>query len=90
MRKTGWIVAAGVVFILATPVRYLAESRAADRCSEAGGSYNYAEGVCDHEQSHPVLPWARRNRALVMLSAAGFGMILISVATARIRPSENA
>jgi hypothetical protein len=70
-------------------VAYLAESRAAGRCLAAGGSYDYAAGACDHEGSHPVLPWARRNRALVMLSAAGVGMILVSVATARVRLREN-
>lgn len=90
MRGTRWIIAAGVVLVLATPVRYLIESRAVGRCLDAGGSYDYATGICDQSRSHPVLPWARRNRALLMLSAAGMGMVLLSVATARIRPRASA
>lgn len=89
MRGTRWIVAAGVILFLVTPVAYLAESRAADRCADAGGSYDYAAGLCDHEQSHAVLPWARRNRALVMLSSAGIGLILVAVATARVRARQT-
>jgi multisubunit Na+/H+ antiporter MnhB subunit len=90
MKPTRWIIALGAVFILVTPVLYYQEVRAADRCLDAGGSYDYAGGDCDHETNHPVLPWARRNRGWMMLSGVGLGMVLIGAATSRTRPRDGA
>jgi len=40
--------------LLATVCFHTIDAARVDSCLDAGGSYNYETGECDHEQSHPV------------------------------------
>lgn len=33
----------------------------ASSCLDQGGSYDYGHGQCDHEKSHPFIPWHKRS-----------------------------
>ena len=51
----GSILLVGVLSALVGTVCFKAiEAANVDSCLDAGGSYNYEIGECDHEQSHPI------------------------------------
>ena len=39
----------------------VAELLTASSCFDQGGSYDYGRGQCDHEKSHPFIPWHKRS-----------------------------
>lgn len=49
-----------------------AEFLAIDACLDAGGSFNYAQSVCDFRTSHPYSPTILRSPWLILLGGAMF------------------
>jgi hypothetical protein len=71
----------GAAAILATTVRtYVQEFSAADVCLDRGGSFDYTRMVCDHQLSHPFVPFSTRHPGLIpwtLAVAAGTALVLI-------------
>jgi hypothetical protein len=73
----------GVALLLAavafawTPV---SDFLAVDSCLDAGGSFDYANGICDFERSHPYAPRADRSAragAAVVLAIIGVALSIV-------------
>lgn len=73
----------GVVMMAA----YFNELNDMQACLSAGGSFNYAEAVCDHSNNHPVIPFSVRHPTLVnggmLLSVVGLFFCLAGLYTRR-------
>ena len=60
--KTGLIlVLLGLVLAVPGVATYGREILAVDSCLDSGGSFDYVQGVCDHQQTHHVVPFRRRH-----------------------------
>lgn len=75
------LIVPGVVMMAA----YLNELSAVQACLDAGGSFDYVQSVCDHTQSHAVVPFMVRQPLLVnggmLLSVVGLFMCLAGLYT---------
>ena len=66
---------------------------AADRCLDAGGSFDYACGECDMLASHPFVPFGVRHPGLVATFpalAAGGVVLVVLGGIVRARASRRA
>lgn len=58
----------------------ISESFAVDRCLDAGGSFNYTIGVCDHAFNHPYIGiWERHGTsylAAATCAVVAFGLLI--------------
>jgi len=48
-------------------IDYGSEFLAVDSCLDSGGSYNYYENSCDHENNHPYSTYLTRKRGLIII-----------------------
>jgi hypothetical protein len=53
---------------------YIGEALSVDSCLDAGGSYDYHVGACDHKQNHNYIAFADRHSGLMM--ATGIGILV--------------
>lgn len=64
---------------------YVPEQLSAADCANTGGSYNYADGVCDTQNSHPQSTFMSRHTTLVnssmLLAVLGFFVCLFGLYT---------
>lgn len=76
------------IFLLVAPclllmALYVPEQLSVADCSNNGGSYNYAESLCDQQNKHPQSTFMARNSLLVnggmLLSVLGFFICLINL-----------
>lgn len=54
-----------------------------DRCLDAGGSYNYAQSLCDFKDSHPAQGLLGSASAVMAILGMGLGAGLITGANVR-------
>jgi hypothetical protein len=72
-------------FLLAWP--FGTELTDMDRCSEAGGSFDYASGRCDFKVNHPSAElWQRHGKGL--LASIALGALGCALLFRRKRPEE--
>lgn len=73
---------------------YMLEAQEVARCLDAGGSWDYVKGVCDHETSHEFVTFMTRHGfwvnsgmlvAIVGLMMGTWGMILKGMSTPKDR-----
>ncbi len=64
---------------------YVPEQLSAADCANAGGSYDYAQQLCDQQNKHPQSSFMARNTVLVnssmLLAVLGFFVCLINLYT---------
>jgi len=76
-----------VIGIVVTFLPRLSESLAVDACLDRGGSYDYAQGTCDHVNNHLYVPWSERShRHTPMLVGMVFilgGMVVLAFGRSR-------
>lgn len=62
---------------------YMYEQSTVDMCLDMGGSFNYELLVCDHENSHPFMPYMVRHPLFVnggmLLSVIGLFFCIIGL-----------
>jgi len=49
---------------------YVREYLAVDGCLDSGGSFDYRTAGCDHQQSHPYVPYVERHPRSIPVAAA--------------------
>jgi hypothetical protein len=54
-----------------------------DRCLDAGGSYDYAKGICDFKASHPAQGELASVPAIIAMLGMGLGAGVIAAATVK-------
>ena len=67
---------------------YADEFLAVDSCLDSGGSFDYTRMVCDHEESHPFIPYSHRH-PLAVVSALAAVVVAVSAAGAIHRPKQG-
>ncbi|MDF2183004.1 hypothetical protein [Neptuniibacter sp. CAU 1671] len=76
------------VLLLAVPALiiigfYFAELNDVQACLDTGGSWNYQQGVCDQQASHPFIPFLVRYPLLVnggmLLSCVGLILCIVGL-----------
>lgn len=70
---------AGAVLLGAPLLPYAREFAAVDKCLDAGGSFDYSVGACDHQESHPYVPFGARHPSAKPALISGGAFILIGL-----------
>lgn len=65
---------AGLVLVAFVAVPFVNEFIDAERCLDAGGSYNYVDAACDRSRTHEFIPYIRRHPIAVPAAAVGLAL----------------
>ncbi len=81
--KNRWAVVACVFGVLAVWIAapFVSEFLSVDDCLDSGGSFDYANNVCDYQTNHPFVTYGQRHpHALAKFSgvAAMFAIALVA------------
>ena len=67
----------GSLLVLVAVWSFAAERLRVDSCLDAGGSYDYELGRCDHERSHVVVAYTNRHPIVLALAIVG-GVLVVT------------
>ncbi len=70
----------GVSLLAWHGVPYLREFNAVDQCLDAGGSFDYSNGACDHRDSHRYIAYSTRHPAAAPVASVGAAVALTGCA----------
>ena len=80
-----FLVSVGVLSFSLLAIVYVREAVQVDSCLDAGGSYDYVRGACDHAAAHRYIPFLARHGTLVTVTLLASAAAVAVAFVAKIR-----